>query len=98
MQAYSDLSRESEPTALPDIEVWQAQLLVCPRCDKEEPWNEDRDHDQYCSECSFTKLAVPVGEPRYGWYWWSCFPGCLPDGDPVGPFATEDKALADARE
>lgn len=33
-----------------------------------------------------------------GWYWWACFPGCLPDGDPVGPFDTEEEALADARE
>lgn len=33
-----------------------------------------------------------------GWYWWSCFPGCLPDSDPVGPFDTETDALADARE
>jgi len=32
-----------------------------------------------------------------GWYWWSCFPGCLPDGDLIGPFATEAEALADAR-
>jgi hypothetical protein len=32
-----------------------------------------------------------------GWYWWSCFPGCLPDGDPCGPFETEAAALADAR-
>jgi hypothetical protein len=33
-----------------------------------------------------------------GWYWWPCFPGCLPDGDPCGPFDSEDEALADARE
>ena len=33
-----------------------------------------------------------------GWYWLSCFPGCLPDGDPIGPFDSEDDALADARE
>lgn len=33
-----------------------------------------------------------------GWYWQSCFPGCLPDSEPNGPFATEDEALADARE
>lgn len=32
-----------------------------------------------------------------GWYWWPCFPGCLPDSDPVGPFATEAEAIADAR-
>ena len=36
--------------------------------------------------------------PEQGWYWWPCFPGCLPDGDPVGPFATEAEALADAQE
>ena len=33
-----------------------------------------------------------------GWYWWSCFPGCMPDGDPSGPFDTEETAIADARE
>lgn len=33
-----------------------------------------------------------------GWYWWSCFPGCLPDGEPNGPFETEAEALADAQE
>ena len=31
-----------------------------------------------------------------GFYWWSCFPGCLPDGDPVGPFDTEQDAISDA--
>ena len=32
-----------------------------------------------------------------GWYYWHCFPGCLPDSDPIGPFATEAEALASAR-
>jgi hypothetical protein len=33
-----------------------------------------------------------------GWYWWSCFPGYLPEGDPVGPFATSQQAHQDADE
>lgn len=33
-----------------------------------------------------------------GWYWWMCFPGCLPDSYPIGPFDTEEEALADARD
>jgi hypothetical protein len=38
-------------------------------------------------------------EPRKaGWYYWNCFPGCLPDGDPVGPFDTEDEAIDAAQE
>jgi len=32
-----------------------------------------------------------------GFYWWACFPGCLPDGDPCGPFFTEAEAIADAQ-
>jgi hypothetical protein len=32
-----------------------------------------------------------------GWYWWACFPGCMPDSDPHGPFDTEAEATADAR-
>ena len=31
-----------------------------------------------------------------GWYWWACFPGCLPDSDPSGPFETELEAMMDA--
>jgi len=33
-----------------------------------------------------------------GWYWWSCFTGCLPDGDPMGPFDMEKEAYRDAVE
>ena len=33
-----------------------------------------------------------------GWYWWACFPGCLPDGEASGPFASEADAIADAQD
>jgi hypothetical protein len=33
-----------------------------------------------------------------GWYWWACFPGCLPDSEATGPFETEAEAIADATE
>jgi hypothetical protein len=32
-----------------------------------------------------------------GWYWWPCYPGCLPDSPPQGPFATEAEAIKDAQ-
>ena len=32
-----------------------------------------------------------------GWYYWYCLPGCLPDGDPIGPFDSEEKAIEDAQ-
>lgn len=33
-----------------------------------------------------------------GWYWHACFPGCMPDGDSFGPFATEQDAIEDAQD
>ena len=32
-----------------------------------------------------------------GYYYWACFPGCLPDGDPIGPFVSEAEAITDAQ-
>lgn len=40
--------------------------------------------------------ADPYLDP--GFYWQACFPGCLPDGDPVGPFTSYAAALEDARQ
>ena len=32
-----------------------------------------------------------------GWYWQACFPGCLPDGEPSGPFDSEREAIEDCQ-
>lgn len=37
-------------------------------------------------------------ELKPGWYWWACFPGRLPDGEPIGPFETEALAISNAQE
>jgi hypothetical protein len=37
------------------------------------------------------------GPQEPGWYWWACFPGCLPEGDPTGPFETSVAAYSDAQ-
>jgi hypothetical protein len=31
-----------------------------------------------------------------GWFWWACYPGCLPDSDAFGPFPTSYRAYRDA--
>jgi hypothetical protein len=33
-----------------------------------------------------------------GWYYEACFPGCLPDSEPIGPFDTKAAAIEDARD
>ncbi len=37
-------------------------------------------------------------ELEVGWYWWPCFPGCLPDGAPAGPFDSAAEAEEDAQD
>lgn len=33
-----------------------------------------------------------------GWYFWQCFPGCLPEGAPMGPYSSYSAALAAAED
>lgn len=55
--------------------------------------SEDPDFVLNPDEPRARQTTAPVG-----WYWWACFPGCLPDGDPQGPFATEQEAIDNAQE
>jgi hypothetical protein len=33
-------------------------------------------------------LAMSFGMHGAGWFWWACQPARLPEGPPIGPFAT----------
>ncbi len=37
-----------------------------------------------------------TGQPLPGFYFWACFPGCLPDSDPSGPYEMSVEAVAAA--
>ncbi len=87
---YSDQTRETEPHALPNVEVFHATLCAACGCNV-------GDYACACVDAAAADQHGPT-ETMTGWFWWACFPGCLPDGDPHGPFATEADALADARE
>ena len=76
MQAYSDPTRENDPHAMPDVEVFYVEA----------------DDPQWCGVDGDSTETLPKG-----WYYWFCFPGCLPDSSPQGPFTTEAEALADAQ-
>jgi hypothetical protein len=72
-QAYSDPTRENDPYALPDLEIFHTSGL---------------DPELTCEDGTCLEA---------GWYYWFCFPGCMPEGEAIGPFDTETAALADAR-
>jgi len=90
---YSDPTRTEQAHALPDVETFRAALLACDECGTDTIIPTDRSTYADCPTCGETGVTNNVA-----WYWRPCFPGCLPDGDPVGPFDSEADALADARE
>jgi hypothetical protein len=49
----------------------------------------------YVEPGEWTHNGSPI---ESGWYFWPCFPGCLPDSDPIGPFGTEAEAIAAAQD
>jgi hypothetical protein len=57
---------------------------------------KDEDGQEFGS-CEVFFIEDDTEELPIGWYWWACFPGCLPDGDPIGPFDTEEEAIHNAQ-
>ena len=81
-QIYSNPKRENEPHALPDVEVFYMS--------DDEIESYGHDSIWFCPDDGFTYMPG-------GWYYWPCLPGCLPDGDPIGPFESEQAAIDDAQ-
>jgi hypothetical protein len=104
MRAYSDPSREDEPTALPDIEVWRAEVYryTCNHCGDFDLSEGDATSDPDGATCPSCGRQGPgegtlVRTGKRAWFWWTCLPGCMPDSGTFGPFETKAEALADAQ-
>lgn len=102
MHFYSDPEREKETYALPDCEVfyadrgeWAYDLRSGERCDFD--WC-DHCEGNGCDECQGNGYPVTIEPCEAGYYFWFCFPGCLPDSEPFGPYETEEEAIAAARD
>jgi hypothetical protein len=106
MQAYSDPSRESDPHALPDVEVFQ---LTAEEVAESSQYEDERNEFNHLHQFRLAAISPPVHRRMIaamiaelgitgGWYYWFCFPGCMPDSDPIGPFATADDAKQAAQE
>ena len=102
MQAYSDPKRASDPHALPDVEVFQLTAEEVAQSDEDLVYEAMKAYPLATMNSRDRDKAIAWIVETYGitggWYWQSCFPGCLPDSDPIGPFDTEAEALADAQQ
>jgi hypothetical protein len=101
MQAYSDPRRASDMYSLPDVEVFELTATEVAAQDEDLVW-EYQKRFKLASMNSRDREAmlnamVEENGITGGWFWWTCFPGCLPDSDAIGPFATRREALEDAQ-
>lgn len=106
---YSNPQDETSEHKLPDIEVWEDRAAAV-HCTRSEcaaasivPASsvEATLPEVYCPACGYHAATARYAKAPHGissWFWQGCFPGCLPDGEFYGPFASEEEALADARE
>ena len=106
MQAYSNPTRECEATSLPDLEIFQ---LTATEVAQSSAYEDEQYDFSKRREFRLANISGKVREAMLdamveelgiqgGWFWWPCFPGCLPDGDMTGPFDTYAEALADAQD
>ena len=102
-QDYSNLDHEHDEHTLPDLEIFQLTAREVAERDEDLIYEymkrrefrlagfNSRDRD-----AMFDALVEEEGITG-GWFYWYCFPGCLPDSDMFGPFASYKDALADTQ-
>ena len=89
---YSEPARETDTYALPDAETFRAGYGECQDCGTTVVTFDER--AALCPDCS---RGTAKTEDQ-GWFYWYCFPGCLPEGGPMGPYRTETAAIQAARD
>ena len=88
---------------LPDIEAWEdyETTINCKKCGTNkgpECVLNCADNGICCPECGKSKKAkITDVNYTHQWYSWICVPGCNPDSDYFGPFASEKAAVEAAR-
>ncbi len=92
MRHYLDTARESDTYSLPDMETFYMSQQDFLRSGYD-TWMNERLKEEIVDVGNTMQAAADLS----GWYYWFCFPGCLPDSEASGPYKTEEEALVWAR-
>lgn len=103
-QHYSDPERESDPHALPDLEVFELTAREVAERDEDMIYEYMKRREFRLAPMSsrdrermFDAMIAEEGITG-GWFYWYCFPGCMPDSEAYGPYESRQAALDAARE
>jgi hypothetical protein len=97
-QEYSDPTRASDPYSLPDVEVWEDVTweIDCTCGTYDVPASHcQNDRHGTCPSCGAEERPILRENARKSWWYWYCFPGCMPDSEVNGPFDSEAEARED---
>jgi hypothetical protein len=85
---------------LPNIETFRSLYADCPECGQfvVEPAVPISGVTILCPHCKAVRKDIRILLSKWGWFYWYCMPGCLPDSEPIGVFTTEAEALEHARQ
>lgn len=101
MQAYSNPERENDKYSLPDVEIFELTASEQVEQDEDLMYEASKKfplmHMNSRDRQKAIDWAVKESGATGGWFWWTCFPGCLPDSSAFGPFKTQKEALEDAQ-
>lgn len=103
-QHYSDPQRGDDPYALPDVETFYLTAHEVAAADEDLVFEYMKRHEfrlaamnRRVREAMLDAMVEAEGI-KGGWFYWFCFPGCLPDGAPFGPYDTEIEAAQAAQD
>ena len=103
-QVYSNPNREEDEHALPDLEIFQLTAHEVAERDEDLIFEYMKRREFRLAgmnsrdrEAMFDAMCEEEGITG-GWFYWYCFPGCLPDSEAIGPFDSYAAAKTDARE
>lgn len=103
-QFYSNPERETDTYAMPDCEVFQLTAE-----EAAEYYEDDIDTFSKRHEFRLASMNAKVREAMIeamveeigitgGWFYWYCFPGCVPEGTPIGPYESKAAAIKAAQD
>jgi len=104
MQAYSNPKRKHDPHALPDLEIFHLTASEVAERDEDLIYEYIKRHEYRLAPMNsrvreqMFDAMIAENNITGGWFYWYCFPGCMPDSDAYGPFESAAAALQDARD
>lgn len=104
MYIYSNPERQNDKYALPDVEVFELTAEEVVAQDEELLREYSKKHEYRLANWNYAAsqkmLAAIIEEQGItgGWFYQFCFPGCLPESSPVGPYQSAKAAIEAAQE